>query len=423
MRILLVSWAFPPYNCSGAVRVGKTAKYLHRLGHDVRVLTARGLGFPPTLDVEIPDDRITATRWVDNSRVVQATLGGRERVGERGYTLPGRMSGTVRRASLIYRTLVHLPDRQIGWMPFALAAGRRLLRTWQPDVVYASAHPVTGFLVGRRLAAIAGVPWVAEYRDLWLEEPSYPFEGLRRRLDAWLERRILASAAGLVTVSEPLAETLRHKTSVPVEVVLNGYDPTDAARGARSAEGEGIELSYTGMLYEGRQDPGPLFQALQLLGADRSRVRLRFYGRYLGAVERAAAEAGVADLVEIRPPVSHREALEIQARSDALMLFPFLGEADRGAYGAKFFEYAGAGRPILGVGPLLGVASEAIVTHRLGVVSDDPPVIARQLQHWIGEKRDGGIAPVNAAITAQFTREEQTRRLELFLQRIHASAG
>ena len=43
MKVLIVSFAFPPSNVIGAVRVGKLARYLDHRGHDVRVLTEDSL--------------------------------------------------------------------------------------------------------------------------------------------------------------------------------------------------------------------------------------------------------------------------------------------------------------------------------------------------------------------------------------------
>src|SRR6185295_12678783 len=60
-----ISFAFPPFNSIGAVRVGKTAKYLIRLGHDVRVLTAQDQPFQSTLLLEIDSERVTYTKWID----------------------------------------------------------------------------------------------------------------------------------------------------------------------------------------------------------------------------------------------------------------------------------------------------------------------------------------------------------------------
>ncbi|MCH7554209.1 MAG: hypothetical protein IIC82_09470 [Chloroflexi bacterium] len=69
MRILLVSYYFPPTNAIGAVRVGKLAKYLLAQGHDVRVLTAAEPYLPKSLPVEFPERRIVRTRTVDLDRL------------------------------------------------------------------------------------------------------------------------------------------------------------------------------------------------------------------------------------------------------------------------------------------------------------------------------------------------------------------
>src|SRR5262249_6167048 len=64
MRILILSCFFPPYNTIGAVRVGKTAKYLVQFGHDVRVIAARDLAFPRSLPLEIAPERVCYTNWL-----------------------------------------------------------------------------------------------------------------------------------------------------------------------------------------------------------------------------------------------------------------------------------------------------------------------------------------------------------------------
>ena len=62
MSVLLVSHAFPPANAIGAVRVGKLAKYLHKAGHDVRVLAATPSS--TSLALEIPPERVVyAQEW------------------------------------------------------------------------------------------------------------------------------------------------------------------------------------------------------------------------------------------------------------------------------------------------------------------------------------------------------------------------
>ena len=56
MKVLILSWYFPPSNTIGAIRVGKLAKYLMRRNVDVRVVTAREPDLSKTLPLEIPAD-------------------------------------------------------------------------------------------------------------------------------------------------------------------------------------------------------------------------------------------------------------------------------------------------------------------------------------------------------------------------------
>lgn len=62
MRVLIVTFAFPPSNVIGAVRVGKLARYLDRSGHDVRVLTT-DIVADRSLPLEIPREKVIYTDY------------------------------------------------------------------------------------------------------------------------------------------------------------------------------------------------------------------------------------------------------------------------------------------------------------------------------------------------------------------------
>ena len=65
MRVLIVSWYFPPANTIAAVRMQGMAAYLRRQGAEVRVLTAAGIPWPQTLETDVPETVVTATPWAD----------------------------------------------------------------------------------------------------------------------------------------------------------------------------------------------------------------------------------------------------------------------------------------------------------------------------------------------------------------------
>jgi glycosyltransferase involved in cell wall biosynthesis len=420
MRILLISYYFPPYSTVGAVRTGKTAKYLARFGHDVRVVTsARHLDLEPTLAVEVPEERVLRVPW-PSADGLAARLLARRRAGlVSGERLAESTANSlISRLGSVYRTLLHFPDEAALGLGHAYAAAARLVRRWQPDVIFASASPASSLILAAIVSRRFGVPWVGELRDLWTDNHRYPYPRARRRLEAALERRVLRSAAGLVTVSEPLAEGLRLAHGRPTAVVLNGFDPSDYPANGRPEGALPLRVAYTGRVAE-KQDLAPLVEAVHRLGQTARDVRVTFYGKFLGpslrAVMERASELGVSESFVAQPPVSHKEALRIQCEADVLLFLTWNDPENRGVYTGKLFEYVGARRPILAVGHIPTVADELIQDRGLGVYLGDSAAIADQLARWIDAKRAGGIPPIAAGRADGLTREDQTAALARFL--------
>lgn len=416
MRILLVSYDFPPFNCIGAVRVGKTAKYLHLLGHDVRVVCADDQPLPKTLPVEIPESQIVRTPWINVNALPELLLGGRERVAREGYVPRGSGRTIWGRLRRIYKAVLNFPDGRVGWGIYAYRAAGRMIQGWRPDVIYASAMPFTSHLVAARLSARYRIPWVAEFRDLWTDHPSYSYGLFRRTLDEHLERRTLSGAAAMVTVSEPLATTLRRKYNKPTAVITNGYDPSDYPEPKQlSSASDTLRIVYTGTVYEGRQDPSPLFRAINRLGALGRRVRVEFYGRYVESVRALATKLNVQDQVQTFPAIPYKESLAKQVNADLLLLLLWNDESQPGVYTGKLFEYIGAGRPILAIGPLRNVAAELIREKSLGIVTNDEAELTSFLTKVLEDRAYLSCIRLAGACD-EYSREYQTRSLVRFLE-------
>ena len=403
MRALFVSFFYPPFNSIGGLRVSKMTRYLLERGWDVRVLTADRDDLSADLPIEISTERITRAPWFDVNLPVKLLLG-RARVRAAGYE-PGPGAGPLRRLGALYRDIVNFPDGQIGWYRGAVRAGQRLVRSWRPDVVVSSALPGTAHLVAAALASAVGAPWIAEYRDPWTDAP-----GRRRRwplstLERSLERRTLATAAGIVTVSEAWAAALRLRwPNTPVTVIPNGFDPRDYP-GDSAPAAPPLRLLYSGRLYE-RQSLQPLFEALRLVAStpDACPVRFDLMGRYLAAAAEGARRAGCDEsVVRILPPVAHREALAAQQRAHVLVIV-LARDGDIGWRPAKLYEYLGARRPILMLGGTPGHEARMILLRTgAGVAADDAGAIADQLRSWCSDLRETG------AVRCEPDREEVAR--------------
>jgi hypothetical protein len=197
---------------------------------------------------------------------------------------------------------------------------------------------------------------------------------------------------------------------------LNGYVEDDFPRKRAGPPADDIvRIVYTGNIYAGYRDPSPLFRALALIGGQRQRVAVDFYGPHPQEVVPLAAAHAVEDRVFVRQPVAYQQSLALQTTADVLLLLQWNNEKDAGNIPAKFFEYLGAGRPILLIGFPDGDLAGMIRDRRAGIVANDPPVIARQLRDWIALK-PRGIAPVDPTARIGLTRDEQNRKYERFLQ-------
>lgn len=414
MNILLVAAKFPPYNTIGALRLGKLAKYLAERGHEVRVLTARNLPILSNLAVEIEAQQITRSDWLNVNFLPELVFGGRQRVAAQGYKTG---STGLKRLGYLYRTLFNIPDELIGWLPYALRAGQKLLEGWLPDLIFAS-MPATSLIVASILSRRHRIPWVAELRDLWVDNQKYDYPAWRRALETRLERRVLQSASGFVSVTSPRAEILAKKYSRPTITVANGFDLEDYPKPEElaSPDPRRLRIVYTGTVYTPFQDAAPLFDALRILGKEAGDIQVIFYCRYPEFLLTQAARLGVAPLVAAGGLVPYRASLRAQMEADVLLYLLWNDPQEQGAILAKLYEYLGARRPILAVGRGHDQAAEIVRQRRAGLVSNDPQAIALQLLAWKAQKKQHGAIPPLPPETRQgFSRQEQFETLEQFL--------
>jgi glycosyltransferase involved in cell wall biosynthesis len=296
-----------------------------------------------------------------------------------------------------YYALLRIPDARAGWIAAATAAGYRLIRHWRPEIVIGSAPPHSGLVAASRIARACGVPWVAELRDLWVDNPYYMYPGWRQLVDRVIESRVLGTAAGLVSVTPRWTQTLERRYRQPAACILNGYVEDDFPRERAGPPADDVvRLVYTGNIYAGYRDPSPLFRALALIGGERQHVAVDFYGPHPQEVLPLAAAHGVDDRVFVRQPVAYQGSLALQTTADVLLLLQWNNEKDAGNIPAKFFEYLGAGRPIL----LIGFPDGDLAGH---------------LRDWIALK-PRGIAAVDPRARTGLTRNEQNRKYEWFLR-------
>jgi glycosyltransferase involved in cell wall biosynthesis len=432
MKILIVSWYFPPVNSIGAVRVGKFARYLVERGHDIGVVAGSNWRLPETTPVDFPLQRVAYAKARDinapltwASQLLAMLRGNRNESGAgAGSDAAGPAAAASGRSRLqrltdTYMTLTNIPDLRVGWYPDAVRQGMRLCRDWRPDIIFSSAPHHTASLVACRLAARLGVPWVSEIRDRWADDNYADFPSWRHAMDEKLERFVLGRAKGIVAVTEPWREFYARKYGKPTEVAHNGYDPLDfpfdpAARAENDSRH--VSIVYTGGIYPGRRDPTALFEALKRLGPEAEQFRVQFYGTSPGDVWPIADRVGVRNLVEVLPPVPYAQSIRVQWNADVLLLLQWNSPREEGVCPGKLFEYLASLRPILGIGYEQGVPAGFVRERNAGIFANDPDLIASHLRRWAAEKKQHGVVlRLPATVREGLARNLQYERIERFL--------
>lgn len=156
MKILMVTYRFPPYNSIGAVRCGKMAKYLIELGHEVKVISCENQPLPATLPLEIPEENVFYTSWWNINKPVEILLGRKKNTSKESLNTAGNKntlrSSILRILGKAYKALFHVPDGQMGWRNAAYLKGLEITSEWRPDVIYASAWPISSLIVADKLS-------------------------------------------------------------------------------------------------------------------------------------------------------------------------------------------------------------------------------------------------------------------------------
>lgn len=390
MKILLLAGFFPPHAPLAATRAPSLARHLLRQGHDIRVVAANNPDWPPVAGHDLPEGVVRFTP-----------------VAPMGHGAWGW-----------FAALTAYPDKRVGWLPHAIKAATEIAAEWRPEVIFATAPPITTLLAASLLSRRTGIPWVAEFRDLWVDHPYYAASAPRRIFDRLLERRILRGASACVTVTQGWAERLRSRVDVPVCLAMNGFDPAEFDDLPAPSPAAGLTLLYGGALYQGKRDPAPLLDALARLGPA-APIRFDLYVDDPAPVLAQAARFGVSRQIFAHPPVDRRQILSLERTADLLVLLRWDDPREDTVIAGKFFEYVGAGRPILAVGRPTGEVAALIAADGLGAATNDPGEIARLLTEAMATKeRLGGLPSLAESTRSRYTRSAQFEGIETLLARV-----
>lgn len=391
-KVLIISYCFPPRPVIGSQRPYGLAKYLHEFGWESVVVTPAYPGKTPEGIQVIRTDY----KCMADSLKKSVGLSSEKKGGGSGLIVQSSVDSDPRwrRITKPLKDVILFPDENRGWYDFAVKAALGYLKNERVDAIVSSSLPVTCHLIAKRIKEKTGIPWVADFRDLWTQNHYYDKGAVIRFIERRFELRTLKRADALVTVSEPLRDTLEalHRGK-KVYCVTNGYDEDEYGTEDGMVTDK-FTITYTGSLHEGKRDPALLFEAMRQLIAeeriDRSRVEIRFYGREGALVTDMLKRYNMEGIVRFYGFVSKEEAVACQKESQLLLLLLWNNSGEEGVFTGKIFEYLGARRPIVAIGWSRGVVVDLLRRTGAGGVAGDLDSLKAMLAGYYREFKESG---------------------------------
>lgn len=417
MKVLIITYYWPPAGGSGVQRWLKFVKYLQNFGIEPIVFTVDNPNYPKedvSLVNEIPD-----TITVLKNPIFEPTdLFFWKQKGLK----KGDVSNSVNNGLMSFiRGNFFIPDSKIFWVNSSVKFLQNYLNSHPIDVIISSGPPHSMHLIAMQLKKKNNIKWIADFRDPWtdlyynavLKQLSFA-----KKKNKKLEKNVLEKADCILTVSNSLKKDF-DKIANRVEVITNGFDEEVLETNEVILDTK-FTISYIGLLPK-QSNPITLFKVLKTISennvAFKNDVKLIFVGDISKDVKVSVHQNKLNDISEFNGYVSHSEAIEYQKKSQVLLLLIPNVKNSTGILTGKLFEYLTAKRPILALGPVNGDLSEILQNTNSGVVieHEDEERLSTEILRLYQQYKNGNLI-VNSKNIEQLHRKNLTEKLSVIIK-------
>lgn len=363
--ILYISYFFPPFNRSASRRSAKICKYLSRQGWKVVVLTRK-------LDLSLEDESLDMGLLKDVEQIERIEVsdpGMNIRVNTiyqekhaDGNLSKGKFYKKFKaKMKRFLKEFIFYPDENFLWFFKSLPAVYKIVRQYNPSVIFSSYGPGSAHLLGLFGKMVGCACWIADFRDPWSASPYHNRKGPLRSAIRITERLVCNTADLVTCVSFSMEQYFKNLVNRPdkVNFLPNGYDPEDYADFQLSSQAEtsletGFRILYAGGLYDGLRDPSAVFKALKRLH-DKGKVQLEkiefvYLGKEGTLLESMAEKHDMRPIIVDHGFVSFARVKKEMVKADLLLLLMPDRKSESVFIPGKFYEYLGTGRNILALG-------------------------------------------------------------------------
>ena len=417
MKVLILTYYWPPAGGSGVQRWLKFVKYLQEFDVTPVVYTVENPEYAiqdSSLTMEIPEN-IEVIRQPIWEPYRLANIFSKKKKTQTSAGFLNSKQSLFGKISTYIRANFFIPDARMFWIKPSVSYLENYLTENPVDLIISSGPPHSLHIIGMELKRITKIKWISDFRDPWTDIDYFhqlPLTASARKKHFKLEKQVLKNSDAVIVVGKTMRQNYL-KYNKNTVVITNGFD-----RIAASEEvllDRPFSITHIGMMNEDR-NPLVLWKALASLSKEikgfSDHLKIQLIGKIDACVLEAIAEYDLKENTELLSYLPHEQVFEYQKKSQILLLAVNKVPSAKGIITGKIFEYLVAKRPILAVGPTDGDLAEILEETKSGsiVEFEDVNAMKKLLKHYYKEYLNAELK-ITSKYIEKYHRKELTRAL------------
>ncbi len=417
-KVLIISYYWPPSGGGGVQRWLKMTKYLPEYGWTPIIYTPSN-GEAPVVDESLinqihPEvEKIASPIWEPYTFYKRFTG---KKSSEKVYSgfINDKKESWTQKLSVFIRGNFFIPDARKFWIKPGSKFLLKYVTDNKIDCIVSTGPPHSTHLIAFNVAKRTKTPWIADFRDPWTNIDFYD----QLRLTNWadkkhkkLEQLTLRNASKIVTVSNSWADDFRKLSNREVTVIRNGFDHADFENNTAVLDKK-FTICHIGSMNSDR-NPEALWIALDKLASKHQfsqSLSIKLIGQVDHSIFRSIEQYNLTPYLNHIPFLSHKDALK-ELQSSQVLLLPINDTPNSlGVIPGKIYEYLGARRPIIGIGPLNGDSAQILNDSGAGTMFayESHSEIGSQIENYFDDFSKGQLESKTGQIM-QYSRKAMAK--------------
>jgi len=411
LKVLIITYYWPPAGGSGVQRWLKFVKYLQDFGVTPVVYTVENPDYPitdATLHTDIPEGIEVLKQPIWEPYQLASFFSKKKKVKTSAGFL-GKQQGWFSKIATYIRANYFIPDARMFWIKPSVKYLTTYLKENKIDAVISTGPPHTTHMIGLKLKQQNNIRWIADFRDPWTEIDYFhqlPLTQNAIKKHKKLERQVLKQADEVLVVGQTMKESY-DVFSKNVHVVTNGFDGDLSLEINLDNE---FTITHVGMLNADR-NPFALWKVLSALKSEID-FKIQLIGKVAVEVLESIKEYDLTEFVSMIDYLPHEEVKVYQQKSQVLLLAVNNVPSAKGIVTGKIFEYLQAQRPIVAIAPTNGDVAAVLEETKSGTVVgfDDTESLKKILVDLYQQYQNGSLK-TKAIGVEKYHRKALTKKL------------